>query len=80
MDEIAKLVPSTDPGDVFVCGGAKVYNQALPICSDLYLTLVNRTVEGDAFFPLFEDKFELVETIFEYPDFKILHYRNLSSV
>ena len=80
LDEVAKLVPLTDPRDVFVCGGAKVYNQALPLCSDLYLTVVNRTVEGDALFPPFEDKFELVETIFEYPDFKILHYRNLSSV
>ena len=79
LDEVAKLMPTTDPREVFICGGATVYNQALPICSDLYLTLVNRTVEGDAFFPAFEDKFELVETISENPDFKILHYRNLSS-
>ena len=61
---------------VFICGGAQVYAQALPLCSDLYLTLVKRVVDGDAFFPPFEDRFELVEEILDRPEFKILHYRN----
>src|SRR5205809_5344448 len=39
---------------VFICGGAQVYEQVLPRCSELYLTLVKRVVEGDAFFPAFE--------------------------
>jgi dihydrofolate reductase len=62
--------------EVFICGGAQVYAQALPRCSDLYLTLVKRHVEGDAFFPPFEDRFELAEEIQNGPEFKILHYRN----
>jgi hypothetical protein len=37
---------------------------------------VQRTVEGDTFFPPFEDKFDLVETLLETPEFKILHYRS----
>lgn len=65
-----------DPRTVFICGGADVYTQALPRCSDLYLTLVKRTVEGDAFFPPFEDRFELVGELRDTPEFKILHYRN----
>jgi dihydrofolate reductase len=65
---------------VFICGGAEVYRQALPLCSDLYLTVVKRTVEGDAFFPQFEDQFELVEEIHDTPEFKVLHYRNRSVV
>jgi dihydrofolate reductase len=64
--------------EIFICGGAQVYAQALPLCSDLYLTLVKRTVEGDAFFPPFEDRFELAEEIRDTPEFKILHYRNRS--
>jgi dihydrofolate reductase len=60
---------------IFICGGAEIYARALPLCSDLYLTLVKREVEGDAFFPPFEDKFELVEEIRATPEFKILHYR-----
>jgi dihydrofolate reductase len=62
--------------EIFICGGAQVYAQALPRCSDLYLTLVKRHVEGDAFFPRFEDQFDLVEEIRDSPEFKILHYRN----
>jgi dihydrofolate reductase len=53
-----KLDPEDFPNDIFICGGAQIYEQALPRCSDLYLTLVKREVEGDAFFPPFEDKFE----------------------
>jgi dihydrofolate reductase len=61
--------------EIFICGGARVYEQALPLCSDLYLTLVKRNVEGDTFFPEFEDRFALKEEILDEPEFKILHYR-----
>ena len=61
---------------VFICGGAEIYAQALPLCSDLYLTVVKRTVEGDTFFPRFEHWFELAERIADNADFEILHYRN----
>jgi len=65
-----KLSPADSPLDFFICGGAQVYEQALPLCSDLYLTLVKRVVEGDAFFPPFEHQFEAVEEIADSPDFK----------
>ena len=72
-----KLDPAEFPNDIFICGGADIYAQTLPRCSDLYLTLVKRDIEGgDAFFPPFEDKFELVEKIRDEPEFKILHYRH----
>ena len=60
--------------EVFICGGAEIYAQALSKCSDLYLTLVKREVEGDAFFPSFEERFALKETVMESPEFRILHY------
>ena len=60
---------------VFICGGAQIYEQTLPHCSELFLTLVKREVEGDTFFPKFEDRFELVEEIRDTPEFKILRYR-----
>lgn len=60
---------------VFVCGGAEIYRQALAMCSDLYLTLVLTEVPGDAFFPPFEDQFELVREILATRTFRILHYR-----
>ena len=72
-----KLDPASSPLEFFIAGGAQIYEQALPFCSDLYLTVVKREVEGgDAFFPVFEDKFDLIETLRVEPEFKILHYRH----
>ena len=71
-----KLSPTDSPLDYFICGGAQIYEQALPLCSDLYLTLVKREVEGDVFFPSFEDRFVQVEEIRDTPEFKILHYQH----
>jgi dihydrofolate reductase len=75
VSELGQIEATHETREVFICGGAQVYAQALPLCSDLYLTLVKREVEGDAFFPAFEDRFELAEEIRDTPDFKILHYR-----
>ena len=65
---------------VFIAGGAEIYRLALPRCSDLYLTLVKRTVDGDVFFPPFEEQFALVAELRDTPEFKILHYRRRSVV
>jgi dihydrofolate reductase len=70
--------PAIAGRETFICGGAQIYEQALPMCSDLYLTLVKREVEGDSFFPRFEHLFELAEEIRDFPEFKILHYRRAS--
>ena len=70
------LDPEEFSEDIFICGGAEIYQQTLPRCSDLYLTLVKREVEGDTFFPQFEDRFKLIEEIRDTAEFKILHYRN----
>ena len=78
FNSLERLNPEEFPNDIFICGGAEIYAQALPRCSDLYLTLVKREVEGDSFFPPFEDKFELFEEMRDEPEFKILHYRHKS--
>ena len=82
FNSLDKLNPEEFPTDIFICGGAQVYEEALPRCSDLYLTLVKRDVEGgDAFFPEFEKKFKLAEQIRDAPEYKIEHYqhKNLKS-
>jgi len=60
-------------GTLFICGGAEIYKQYLPQCSDLYLTWVNREVEGDTLFPEFEELFELKEILREEEGFRIEH-------
>ena len=64
------------PGQIFVIGGAQIYAQTLPLCTDLFLSVLPREIEGDTFFPAFESRFDLVETILQHPEFEVLHYRN----
>src|SRR5438093_6669556 len=52
--ELQQIDLSHETREVFICGGAQLYTQALPLCAELYLTLVKREVAGDAFFPEFE--------------------------
>jgi dihydrofolate reductase len=78
--DLNSLGLENDPREVFICGGAQIYELALPLCSGLFLTLVNREVEGDAFFPAFEDQFELEAVLRETPDFRIMHYRRQGAV
>jgi dihydrofolate reductase len=78
IQSLREIEPANQSRDVFICGGADVYRQALPLCSDLYLTLVKRTVKGDALFPPFEHQFEPVKVITDNPEFSITHYRSKS--
>ena len=39
--------------EIIIMGGAQIYAQALPLATDLRLTEVGLTVNGDAFFPEF---------------------------
>jgi dihydrofolate reductase len=76
LSRLDPCLPSFKGREIFICGGAEIYRQMLPFCSDLYLTLVKREVQGDVFFPPFEQQFEFVETMVETGEFRILHYRN----
>ena len=37
--------------DVFICGGASIYNQTVNRVDKLYITLVDQEPTGDVFFP-----------------------------
>lgn len=73
ISSIDQLNAITDR-QIFVCGGADIYRQLLPSCSELLLTHVKQTVEGDACFPAFEDLFEPSETLQDNEDFTIIRY------
>jgi dihydrofolate reductase len=82
ISELSQLNPESQAvagRDIYICGGAEIFQQALPLCSDLYLTLVKRQVEGDTYFPAFEERFEMVQELADYPEFKILHWRQRAS-
>ena len=47
---LEELPPLVGQRQVFICGGAQIYEQLLPQCAELLLTLVQREVQGDTFF------------------------------
>lgn len=58
---------------VYIIGGATIYEQFLPFADQIELTQVHRTVEGDTFFPEFEDNFHEVRREC-YDDFDFVTY------
>ena len=66
-------------GEVFILGGAQIYAQLLDRCTDLYLSVVQREVVGDAFFPEFEDRWRLHDIPLRTADFEVQHYRRLEA-
>lgn len=49
---IEVAIQQTDKNEVFIIGGEKIYTLAEKLATKLYLTKVNATLEGDAFFNL----------------------------
>lgn len=50
------------PMEAMIIGGAEIYKTALSIVDKIYLTLIKRDVEGDAWFPVLpDDKWELAQ-------------------
>lgn len=72
--DVSEITEPTDGRELFLIGGAQLYESLLPYCSELFLTLVKREVEGDAFFPPFEDDFEMKEILFETPEMEVRRY------
>jgi dihydrofolate reductase len=66
---------SVDPRPVWICGGAVIYRQLLPFCSELLLSLVDATPEGDAFFPPFEQDFADDGEVLREAGFTVRRYR-----
>ncbi len=62
--------------ELFLIGGAQLYAQLLDRCSDLYLSVVQREVQGDALFPEFENGFDFIDVPLRTPDFEVRHFRN----
>lgn len=60
--------------EIMVCGGASIYKQALPYCKKLYISLVDGTHTGDAYFPDFDlNNYELSNQT-KYAGFTLLEY------
>lgn len=41
--------------DVYISGGAKLYEEALPLVEKMYITEIDCDIEGDTYFPPFDE-------------------------
>lgn len=46
---------------IWVIGGAELYRALIPLCDEVYLTVVQGSHQGDTWLEPFEDKFELLQ-------------------
>lgn len=49
--ELLEELRQYDEKDVYVAGGASVYEQLLPYCDTAYITKIDYTYQADAYFP-----------------------------
>jgi len=61
LDGAIGIAKAEQPREIFIIGGGEIYNLALHMADKVYLTRVEADVEGDAFFPHFEDSGEWKE-------------------
>lgn len=40
--------------DIYISGGVRLYEEALPMIEKMYITEINLDIEGDTYFPLFD--------------------------
>ena len=71
---LEELLQLPDADDFFVIGGAEIYQLLLPYCTELFVTKVPRSVDGDTFFPEFESVYDAGTKILETADFSVWKY------
>lgn len=74
----AALALCGDASTVFVIGGEQIFREALPLADEMFVTEIDREIEGDAWFPTY-DRTEWIETSRESHDdghlpFAFVHY------
>ncbi|MFT5376839.1 MAG: dihydrofolate reductase [Candidatus Latescibacterota bacterium] len=60
---------------VFSAGGATMYEQTLPLASDMYLSFIKGDFSGDTYFPAFDEAdWDIIERR-DHAAFEFVHYR-----
>ncbi len=66
-----------DPRDVWICGGANIYKQFLPDCSEIILSKIKGKFNGDTFFPDISKSFAQSEILLEHPQFTVVRLKRI---
>jgi dihydrofolate reductase len=53
LNEAMEIAGKHKVKEVFIIGGAEIFNTSLPLVSRIYLTRIHSEIDGDVFFPVF---------------------------
>ncbi len=56
VSSLSEVLGREPDRDIFICGGASLYQEALPLADRIYLTELSWEVAGDTYFPQIDDK------------------------
>ena len=70
LESAKKIGEDQDIKEVFIIGGAEVFKSSLPDANRVYLTRVHEKFEGDAFFPVLDNSWQMVKSHETQPDEK----------
>ena len=63
-----------DENEIFVIGGAQIFEQSLPFASSMYLTVIHHNFDADTFFPEFDKNIWIQEHSTRHdPDYKNIY-------
>ena len=51
LEDALNFARKNNQEEVFIIGGAEIYNQSMSYATRLYLTEINATIDGDTYFP-----------------------------
>lgn len=63
IHSLADAIENHPDEEIFVIGGAEIYQLALPLADKLYLTLIDQEFPGDTYFPAidFKKEFKIIQ-------------------
>lgn len=61
---LAEAIKLAGDRDIYISGGARLYEEALPLVGKMYITEIDCEIEGDTYFPVF-DKEQFIKEINE---------------
>jgi dihydrofolate reductase len=67
LEKALNLARQNGESEVFVCGGARVFQEALPVADRFYLTVVHAKVGADTFFPEWREDQWTEEEVEDHP-------------
>lgn len=62
LDDLFNQIATLDGEDIFVVGGACIYEMFLPYCDDIYVTHIQETYDADKHFPNLDQSEGFVKT------------------